>query len=91
MQDKKIYYSSLITKNLKDYTLYTANLSKWKVYDEFDNIAFTINGTRESLFSFVFCGEQYNELSVQRTLDYFRTRNIEATCVMNFDTKQRAF
>ncbi|WP_395463129.1 GNAT family N-acetyltransferase [Wolbachia endosymbiont of Cantharis cryptica] len=87
MQDKKIYHSSLVTQNLKDYILYAANLSKWEVHDEFDNIIFTINGTRESLFNFVFCEDQCTELSVQKTLDYLRTRNIEATWVMNSHTK----
>ncbi|MDR0289194.1 MAG: GNAT family N-acetyltransferase [Rickettsiales bacterium] len=89
MQDKKIYYSSLVTKNLKDYILYTANLSQWEVHDEFDNITFTINGTRESLFNFVFCGDQCNELSVQRALDYLRVRNIEATWVMDSHAKTK--
>ncbi len=89
MQDKKIYYSSLIVQNLKDYILYTANLSEWEVHDEFDNIIFTINGTRESLFNFVFCGDQCTELSIQKTLDYLRTRDIEATWVINSHMKIR--
>ncbi|MDM8335490.1 GNAT family N-acetyltransferase [Wolbachia pipientis] len=89
MQDKKICYSSLITQNLKDYILYTANLSQWEVHDEFDNITFTINGTRESLFNFVFCEDRCTELSVQNTLNYLRKRNIEATWVMNSYTKTK--
>ncbi|GFR19769.1 glycerol-3-phosphate dehydrogenase [Trichonephila clavata] len=89
MQDKKIYYSSLIVQNLKDYILYTANLSEWEVHDEFDNVTFTINGTRESLFNFVFCGDQCTELSIQKTLDYLRTRDIEATWVINSHMKIR--
>ncbi|OWZ25060.1 GNAT family N-acetyltransferase [Wolbachia endosymbiont of Wuchereria bancrofti] len=87
MRDKKIYYSSLVIQNLKDYILYAANLSKWEVHDKFDNVTFTINGTRESLFNFVFCEDQCTELSVQETLDYLRARDIEATWVMNSHTK----
>ncbi|WP_341817209.1 GNAT family N-acetyltransferase [Wolbachia endosymbiont (group A) of Agelastica alni] len=89
MQDKKIYYSSLIVQNLKDYILYAANLSEWEVHDEFDNVTFTINGTKESLFNFVFCGDQCTELSIQKTLDYLRTRDIEATWVINSHMKIR--
>ncbi|NSM56550.1 GNAT family N-acetyltransferase [Wolbachia endosymbiont of Atemnus politus] len=90
MQDKKIYYSSLVIQNLKDYILYAANLSQWEVHNEFDSITFTINETRESLFNFVFCEDQCTELSVQKTLDYLKTRNIEATWVMNSHTKTRS-
>jgi hypothetical protein len=63
MQDKKIYYSNLIVQNLKDYILYAENLSDWQVHDRFDNIIFTINGTRVSLFNFVFCEDQCTELT----------------------------
>ncbi|MGL9717897.1 MAG: GNAT family N-acetyltransferase [Wolbachia sp.] len=90
MQNKKIYYSSLVTQNLKDYILYAANLSQWEVHNEFDNITFTVNGIRESLFNFVFCEDQCTEPSVQKTLDYLRTRNIEATWVMNSHTKTKS-
>ncbi|RDD35605.1 acetyltransferase [Wolbachia endosymbiont of Cylisticus convexus] len=89
MQDKKIYYSNLIVQNLKDYILYATNLSKWEIHDRFDNIIFTINGTRESLFNFVFCEDQCTELSIWRTLDYLRVRNIEATWVMDSRLKTR--
>lgn len=81
MQDKKIYYSNLVFQNLKDYILYATSLSKWEIHDRFDNVIFTINGTRESLFNFVFCEDQCNELSIRKTLDYLRARNIEATWV----------
>ncbi len=87
MQDKEIYYSSLVTQNLKDYILHAANLSRWEVHNEFDNIGFIINGTKQSLFNFVFCEDQCTELSIQKTLDYLRARNIEATWVMNPHTK----
>ncbi|QKX01411.1 GNAT family N-acetyltransferase [Wolbachia endosymbiont of Cruorifilaria tuberocauda] len=83
MQDKETCYSSLIIQNLKNYILHVANLSQWEVYDEFDNIWFTINGTNESLFNFVFCEDQCTELSIQKTLDYLRRRNMQVTWVMN--------
>ncbi|MFT4314386.1 GNAT family N-acetyltransferase [Wolbachia endosymbiont of Diaphorina citri] len=83
MQNKKICYSSLIIQNLKDYILYATNLSKWEIHDEFDNVIFTVNGTRESLFNFVFCEDQCTELSICRTLDYLKARNIEATWIIS--------
>ncbi len=91
MQDKEIYYSSLVTQNLKDYILHAANLSRWEVHNEFDNIGFIINGTKQSLFNFVFCEDQCTELSIQKTLDYLRARNIEATWVMNPHKRQIMF
>ncbi|APR98420.1 GNAT family N-acetyltransferase [Wolbachia endosymbiont of Folsomia candida] len=87
MQDKKLHYSSLIIQNLKDYIIYTANLSNWEVHDKFENTIFTINGTRESLFNFVFCEDQYTELSIQKTSEYLKARNIEATWVINSHMK----
>ncbi|MDG7055917.1 MAG: GNAT family N-acetyltransferase [Wolbachia endosymbiont of Meromenopon meropis] len=84
---KKICYSKLIIRNLKDYMLYAANLSQWEVHSEFANITFIINGTKESLFNFVFCGEQCDELSIEKTLNYLRARNIEATWVMDSHVK----
>jgi len=87
MQDKKIYYSNLVTKNLKDYILYAANLSQWEVHDEFDNITFTINGTRGSLFNFVFCEDQCTELSVQKTLDYLKSKEYRSNMGNGFEYK----
>ncbi|MDN5247971.1 MAG: GNAT family N-acetyltransferase [Wolbachia endosymbiont of Tyrophagus putrescentiae] len=78
MQDKGIYYSGLVTQNLKSYILYTTALSQWETHDNFDDIVFTINGTRESLFNFVFCD---GESSIDKTLNYLRERNVEATWV----------
>ncbi|WP_253299890.1 GNAT family N-acetyltransferase [Wolbachia endosymbiont of Chironomus riparius] len=78
MQNKEIRCSDLVTKNLKDYMLYAANLSKWEIHDEFDDTVFIINGSREFLFNFVFCD---NELSIQKTLNYLKARNIQATWV----------
>ncbi|WP_341807778.1 GNAT family N-acetyltransferase [Wolbachia endosymbiont (group E) of Neria commutata] len=89
MQVKKLHYSNFITQNLKDYIIYAANLSKWEVHDEFDNTIFTINGTKESLFNFVFCEDQYIELSIQKTLEYLRERNVEATWVINSHMKTK--
>lgn len=89
MQVKKLHYSNFITQNLKDYIIYAANLSKWEVHDKFDNIIFTINGTKESLFNFVFCEDQYTELSIQKTLEYLKERNIEATWVINSHMKTK--
>lgn len=78
MQNKNVCYSNLVTQNLKDYVLYVASLSQWEVHDEFDGSTFIINGTRESLFNFVFCE---TEVSIHKTLDYLRKRDIEATWV----------
>lgn len=89
MQVKKLHYSNFITQNLKDYIIYAANLSKWEVHDKFDNIIFTINGTKESLFNFVFCENQYTELSIQKTLEYLKERNVEATWVINSHMKTK--
>ncbi|OEY86977.1 GNAT family N-acetyltransferase [Wolbachia pipientis] len=80
MQNK----TQLITQNLKDYILYTAALSQWEIHDTFDGIVFTINDSRESLFNFVFCK---TELSIPQTLDYLKTRNREATWVMESTIK----
>ncbi|MDD9331610.1 MAG: GNAT family N-acetyltransferase [Wolbachia sp.] len=89
MQDKGIYYSSLITQNLQNYILYTANLSKWEIHDKCDNAIFTINGTKESLFNFVFLKNHCIELSIQKTLDYLRVRDVEATWVIDSHMKIR--
>ncbi|MCV3769241.1 MAG: GNAT family N-acetyltransferase [Wolbachia pipientis] len=87
MQNKKIYYSSLVIQNLKDYILHAANLSQWEVHNEFNNIEFPINGTRELLFNFVSCEDRCTELSVQKTLNYLKKRNTGATWVINSHAK----
>ncbi|WP_168464024.1 GNAT family N-acetyltransferase [Wolbachia endosymbiont of Ctenocephalides felis wCfeT] len=79
----QLRHSDLVTQNLQDYILYTVNLSEWEVHDEFDDIVFVINGTKESLFNFVFCKDQCTELSAQKTLDYLKARSVEATWVVN--------
>ena len=76
--------SSLVTQNLKDYILYTVRLSNWEVHDEFDGTIFTINGTKESLFNFVFCK---TESSIQKTLNYLQERGVEATWVADPPTE----
>jgi GNAT superfamily N-acetyltransferase len=75
--------TQLIIQNLKHYILHTAALSKWEIHEQFDDIIFIINGTREYLFNFVFCK---TDLSIQKTLDYLRIRNVEATWVMESST-----
>ncbi|QKX01285.1 GNAT family N-acetyltransferase [Wolbachia endosymbiont of Dipetalonema caudispina] len=87
MQNKKIYYSSLVIQNLKDYILHAANLSQWEAHNEFDNIGFSINRTRESLFNFVSCEDRCTEPSVQKTLNYLKKRNTEETWVINSHAK----
>lgn len=78
MHNKEVSYSSIVTQNLKDHMLYIARLSKWEVHDKFDDSIFIINGTREALFNFVFCE---NEYSIEKILNYLRERNIAATWV----------
>lgn len=87
MQNSKPSNSSLVTQNLKDYILYTANLSKWEVHDEFDDTIFIINGTRESLFNFVFCEDQCTEVSISNTLRYLKERGVAATWVADSHMK----
>ncbi len=76
--------AQLIIQNLKYYILYAAALSKWEIHDQFDDIVFIINGTRDPLFNFVFCK---NDISIQKTLDYLRKRDVEATWIMETSNK----
>lgn len=83
-------YSSLVTKNLRDYIIGTTKLSKWEVH-KFNNLVVTVGGTNQSLFNYVFYIEEgkFCIKSVQEVLSYLQERKIEATWPIDSHIKIR--
>ncbi|MGN7619027.1 MAG: hypothetical protein ACTJLM_03905 [Ehrlichia sp.] len=87
------HISSLVTSNLKDYMIYTTQISNLEIYN-FENITLTINDSRSSLLNFAFHNINYdintecNENAIIKVLEFLKERNIEATWPVDSHTKK---
>ncbi|QXK92138.1 GNAT family N-acetyltransferase [Neoehrlichia mikurensis] len=80
---------SLVTNNLKQYIIYANQLSGWELHT-FNNVTLIINGSKSSIFNYVFlenCTNNICETSIQKTFQYLQQRKIEATWPLDQSSK----